>query len=80
MTGHRINPNPHPMSVPNNRSGAFFLSAGDRFVYDIDGRHGFADEFLHDGDALVTFDDGKHETVKWNNMSPEYCGDPANAP
>lgn len=64
-------PNPHPMAFPGNRSGAFDLRAGDRFVYDIDGRHGRADEFLHDGDAYVTFDDGEYATIKWNLMTPE---------
>lgn len=67
----RINLSPHPAAWPGNRSGAFDLSSGDRFVYDIDGRHGWADEFLHDGEALVTFDDGEHATIKWNLMSPE---------
>jgi hypothetical protein len=62
---------PHPLALPNIRSGAFDLRSGDRFVYDIDGRHGRADEFLHDGEAFVTFDDGTHATIKWNHMSPE---------
>jgi hypothetical protein len=64
------NPTPHPLAFPNNRSGAFSLNAGDRFVYDIDGRQGWADEFLQDGDALVTFDDGTHDIIKWARMSP----------
>ena len=29
---------------------------------------GTADEFLHDGDALVTWDDGTYGTVKWNSL------------
>lgn len=61
----------HPYATPGNRSGAFHLNAGDRFVYDIDGRRGVADEFLHDGDAFVTWDDGTFGTIKWNLMSPE---------
>lgn len=66
------NPNPHPMAYPGDgRSGAWGLRSGDRFVYDIDGRHGWADEFLSHGDAFVTFDDGEHATIKWNAMSPE---------
>lgn len=65
------NQNPHPHAIIPNRSGAFCLNSGDRFIYDIDGRCGWADEFLHDGDAFVTFDDGTHETIKWNLMSPE---------
>lgn len=47
------------------------MRSGDRVVYVIDGRHGIADEFLHDGDALVTFDDGKHEAVHWCHLMPE---------
>ena len=30
-----------------------------------------AAEFLHDGDAFVTFDDGQHETVHWNHLIKE---------
>ena len=67
--------NLHPLAIPNNRSDAFCLRAGDRFVYDIDGRHGTADQFLHDGDAFVTFDDGTWEIIKWNHMSPEPKGE-----
>ena len=47
------------------------MKAGDRVVYMIDGRRGVADEFLHDGDCFVTFDGGRHETVKWNHLIPE---------
>jgi hypothetical protein len=61
---------PHPLALSNN-SGAIGMKAGDRFVYLIDGRRGIADEFLHNGDAFVTFDDGSHETIKWNWMRPE---------
>ena len=56
---------------PERESGAMGMRYGDRVVYDIDGRHGRAGEFTHDGDCYVDFDDGKHETVKWNNLSPE---------
>lgn len=64
----------HPMARTGNRSGAFDMNSGDRVVYRADGRHGVADEFLHDGDAYVSFDDGTFETVKWNNLFKE---DPA---
>ena len=47
------------------------LSAGDRFVYAIDMRTGIADEFLHDGDAFVTWDDGSFGTIRWNWMYPD---------
>jgi hypothetical protein len=61
----------HPGALMPGPSGAFQLSSGDRFVYDIDGRHGRADEFTSDGDALVCWDDGTYATIKWNHMSPE---------
>jgi hypothetical protein len=61
----------HPYAFPGNRSGAFNMRAGDRVIYQIDGRHGVADEFLSDGDAYVSFDDGSYDTVKWNHLQPE---------
>lgn len=61
----------HPFAFKDNRSGACGMKAGDRVTYSIDGRSGVADEFLHDGDAFVSFDDGKFETVKWNHLVPE---------
>jgi hypothetical protein len=63
----------HPLAFPNNKSGAFNLNAGDRFIYDIDGRRGVADEFLSDGDAYVTWDDGTYGMIKWNHISPDPC-------
>lgn len=60
----------HPLAIPS-RNGANGMTAGDRVVHTLDGRHGTADEFLSDGDAFVTFDDGKFETVKWRNLRPE---------
>lgn len=66
------NPKPHPLvAFPGHCNGALGMRAGDRFVYDLDGRRGWVDEFLSDGDAFVTFDDGTHATIKWNHMSPE---------
>lgn len=41
------------------------MRVGYRVVYQIDGRHGVAEEFLQDGDACVRFDDGTSGTVKW---------------
>jgi hypothetical protein len=61
----------HPYAIPGNQSGANGMKCGDRIVYTIDGRHGVADEFLHDGDAFVSFDDGSFETVKWNHLRIE---------
>jgi hypothetical protein len=47
------------------------MSAGDRVRYTINGRTGVADEFLSDGDAFVTWDDGIYGTVKWHHLRPE---------
>lgn len=58
----------HPLAFRDNKSGAYDMTAGDRIVYTIDGRHGIADEFLSDGDTFVTFDDGRCETVKCNHL------------
>lgn len=72
VTNNRIRPYPKHPGVMSSKSGAFNLSNGDRFVYDIDGRHGWADEFLPDGDALVCWDDGTYGMARWNHMSPEF--------
>jgi hypothetical protein len=66
----------HPFAIGNYRSGCdcgfgLHLSTGDRFVYAIDMRTGVADEFLHDGDAFVTWDDSLFGTIKWNYMWPD---------
>lgn len=61
----------HPFAQTEHRSGANGMKAGDRVIYVIDGRHGVADEFFSDGDTFMTFDDGSHETVKWNHLRPE---------
>jgi hypothetical protein len=61
---------PHPHSFPDNKSGAFTMSAGDIVKYDLDGRMCRLDECLHDGDAFVTWEDGSYATVQWNNLSP----------
>ena len=61
----------HPLAITPNRSGAFGMAAGDRVIYQIDGRRGVADEFLCDGDAFVTWDDGTCGTVKWNHLQKE---------
>lgn len=58
----------HPIALEGNRSGALGMKAGDRVRHIPDGRTGTADEFLHDGDALITWDDGSYGTVKWNNL------------
>ena len=46
------------------------MSAGDRVYHTIHKRFGVADEFLHDGDCLITWEDGSYDTVKWNHLIP----------
>lgn len=44
--------------------------AGDRVEYRFENhRRGVLDEALQDGDALVTWDDGSHTTVKWCHLA-----------
>lgn len=61
----------HPLALSDTRSGANGMSAGDRIVYIVDGRCGVVDEFMHDGEAFVSFDDGTLATVKWCHLRPE---------
>lgn len=56
----------HPLAIIDHANGANGMRAGDRVRYILDGRTGVADEFLSDGDALITWDDGSHGIVKWN--------------
>jgi hypothetical protein len=60
----------HPLAQTEHKNGANGMKAGDRVCYTIDGRTGIADEFLHDGDAFVTWDDGTFGTVKWYHLEP----------
>jgi hypothetical protein len=46
------------------------MQSGGRVIH-LDGRRGVADEFLSDGDALVSWDDGTFDTVRWNSIRPE---------
>ena len=62
----------HPLARPDNRSGAYLMHAGDRVRYEIDGRLGRVNEFLHDGDALVAFDGGSYETVRSYWLEPHH--------
>lgn len=59
---------PHPLALPGNKSGwsnAFGdFKSGDRIKHK-DGRMGWLDEALTDGEAYVTWDTGSHETVLW---------------
>ena len=61
---------PHPLAWTGHHNGANGMMSGDRVRYAIDGREGVADEFLSDGEALVSFDDGSCETVKWHHLRP----------
>ena len=47
------------------------MKFGDRVVYEIDGRHGVAHEFMQDGDVEVRFDDGTYALVKWSRCHKE---------
>lgn len=63
------------MSTWGHISGAMGMLSGDRVVLP-DGRTGIADEFLQDGDAYVTLDDGRHVTANWSQMRPEARSNP----
>ena len=63
----------HPFAL-RGRSGAMGMKAGDRVRLKIDGRTGVADEFLHDGDTFMSWDDGSFGTYKWNNLEPAEGG------
>lgn len=60
----------HPFAIGGHRNGANGMKAGDRVRYLPDGRVGVADEFLSDGEAFVTWDDGTFGTVKWAHLEP----------
>ena len=66
----------HPLALTGHRNGARGMKAGDRVRYTLDGRAGTADEFLSDGDTLVSWDDGTFGAVKWNHLEP---ADPINS-
>ncbi len=61
---------PHPLALTGFCNGVRGMQAGDRVCCTLDGRTGRADEFLSDGDAFVTWDDGAYDTVKWNYLVP----------
>ena len=60
--------------MPNN-SGALGMKSGDRIRCLTTGRTGVADEFLQDGEAFVSWDDGTCATVKWTSIAPEHVFD-----
>lgn len=59
-------PPKHPLAITPGKSGFYGITSGDRIV--VDGRLGWLDEALPDGDALITFDDGEHAIVRWNQV------------
>jgi hypothetical protein len=67
---HRL----HPLALPGNISGAAGMKAGERFTDSLSGADGTADEFLPEGIALVTFDNGLHGELKWAQMVPKVKG------
>ncbi len=58
----------HPLVLLTPRSGAFGMQSGDLLLHIPDGKICRADEFLCDGEAFVTFEDGMHGVVKWNSL------------
>ena len=60
----------HPFALPS-RSGALGMKAGDRVRSRLDGRTGVADEFTHDGETYMTWDDGTFGMYKWNHLELE---------
>lgn len=65
----------HPLAFSDSPSGGNSgcwneVRSGDSIIDLISGRTGTLDECLHDGDALVTWDDGSFGTVKWCNLAP----------
>jgi hypothetical protein len=60
----------HPRPSGGNSGAWNEVHAGEHVINLIDGQTGMLDECLHDGDALVTWDDGSFGTVKWFNLAP----------
>jgi hypothetical protein len=64
----------HPLAMRNEsggNSGAWNeVHSGDHVIYLIDGRTGTLDECLHDGEALITWDDGTFGNVNWYHLAP----------
>lgn len=61
----------HPLcAFPNNQTGALGMNSGDRIRCASTGKTGIVDEFLPDGEALVSWDDGSFSTPKWSQIEP----------
>lgn len=64
----------HPLAMrtkSGGNSGAWNeVHFGDHVICLITGRIGTLDECIHDGEALVTWDDGRFGVTKWYNLAP----------
>lgn len=60
----------HPLAISGNKSGALGMRTGDHVRFVPERKTGIADEFLHDGDAYITWDDGTFGIVKWIHLVP----------
>lgn len=65
----------HPFAIVGHRNGGTnkfgqTMEAGCRVRNPFNGKVGVADEFLQDGDAYISYDDGTFDTVKWYHLEP----------
>lgn len=63
----------HPLARSGNKTGFDLgepIHGGDRVLHR-SGKRGVMDEALHDGGALVSFDDGTFGEVKWRTLTKE---------
>lgn len=64
----------HPLAMKTEsagNSGAWNeVHAGDHVICLNSGKTGILDECLHDGGALVTWDDGTFAETKWCHLAP----------
>lgn len=57
----------HPLALADDgKSGFYGIIAGERIRWN--GKLGYLDEALPDGDAYISLDDGTFETVRWNSV------------
>lgn len=61
---------PHPLTLGRDIRGGFYDYRNGDILF-CKGRACRLDEALQDGDALVTFEDGSHDVVKWGELSRE---------
>lgn len=57
----------HPLAI-GGRTSVAGITSGDRVRSRYTGLTGVVDEFLSDGDAFVSWDDGTFGTVKWREL------------